>query len=569
MAATPAIRVNTGAAKSPVLKLAAGELTAYLGKLFTNPIDHVQGSGACDLVIGTPISNALVADAVREGKVRLPEGKNEDQGYAIETVGSKTYVVGRTDIGVLYGVYTLLEAYGAYFQIDGEVLPAKTRFATKKLSVRQSPVFKYRGLLPWDNFLCGMSGYDLGDYKKLIDHATRMKLNMLQFHFYVGMAFFTETVGGKTVDPLYIGMPLDVFKTSGAVGEKAFGGLATYGPKPYVDGIGNPRAQAVAVQKMMRGALDYARGKGWVTCVGFELMTSPAGDPTHTDKPGDNGFGYNLLNPLDPHNVDISIERYRSLVKTYPQSDFYWMWQSEARGILSSNVGREPGAAEFRKKYEHWAEKPLYGDVDYAYLFREVANRLTPEERSRLATGGWSVQHLFPNIDAEFPKELIFASLNNFDVTHATSHQINSYRVAESGRKAWMIDWWEFDGEQWFPQFRASWQEKLYKNCEQYGVESVTLLGWKLTGIEHNVSYLAEIVMEPQVDREAVLHRVRVQGLRQRSALDCCHLRGVRQGCGLTAQLRPCAICSRKYVSESRLGIDACPGFASEQERAR
>ena len=504
--ALPPIRVSAGATDTHIRKLASRELVAYLGKLFTNPVRRVTGSAACEIVIGTPESNQRVAAAVELDKIALPEGRNQDQGYSIKTVGRTIYVAGRTDVGVLYGVYTLLEEYGAYFQIDGEVLPARAAFAVKKLDVSASPVFRYRGLLPWDNFLCGMSGYNLEDYKKLIDCATRMKLNMLQFHFYNGMAFFTETVGGETVDPSCIGMPIDVFKTAGAVGEQAFAGQSVYGPKPYVDNIGKPRAQAQAVQRMMREVVDHARSQGWATCLGFELMHSALGNPTRTDKPSDNGFGSNLINPLDPHNADISVERYRSLVRTYPQSDYYWMWQSEAQGILASNVGREPGAAEMRAKYGHWAQKsPIWGnnllggDIDYAYLFREVANRLTPEERSRLATGGWSVEHLFPNIDTDFPRELIFASLNCFDVAQATGHQYKSYQVAESGRRAWMIDWWEFDGEQWFPQFRANWQEKLYASCAEYGVEAVTLLGWKLSGIEHNVRYLAEFAWNPKL----------------------------------------------------------------------
>lgn len=515
------VRVSTPVKDNPIRTLTTRELNSYLSRMFSNPIKSAGRGETADIVVGTPESNPTIARVIRKDIVKLPEGKNPDQGYSVKTVNGTTYVAARTDVGALYGVYALLEAHGAYFQIDGEVLPERASFKVKPLDMKQSPVFKYRGLMPWDNFLCGISGYNLEDYQQLIDRATRMKLNMLQFHFYGGMAFFTETIGGKTVDPAFIGIPIDVFRTKNAIGEAAFKGEPIFGAKPYVDHMGQPRAQATAIQDMMRKVLDHAQSRGWVACVGFELMRSPAGNPTYTDKPGDEGFGHNHMNPLDPHNVDLSVERYRSLTQTYPQSDFYWMWQSEARGILASNVGREPGAAEFREKYAHWAQKsPIWGnrhlggDIDYAYLFREVAGRLSPQERSRLATGGWSIEHLFPNIDSEFPKEIIFASLNCFDVKQSTGHQYKSYDAAKNGRRAWMIDWWEFDGEQWFPQFRANWQEKLYRSCVEQGVESVTLLGWKLSGVGHNVRYLAEFSWNPELTAKQFYagHAARVYG---------------------------------------------------------
>ena len=37
----------------------------------------------------------------------------------------------------------------------------------------------------------------------------------------------------------------------------------------------------------------------------------------------------------------------------------------------------------------------------------------------------------------------------------------------------------------------------MYKQCANFGVESVSLLGWKLSGIEHNVRYLSEFSWNP------------------------------------------------------------------------
>lgn len=488
---------NTG-----VLQAYAGtELQQYFGKMFTNPVvTEKDAPSNFHVLYGTPENNTGIREALDGGIIKLPEGPQADQGYALKSADNTIWVAARTEQGVLYGAYALLEAYGAYFQISGERLPEQAPFHGIALDRVEMPAFKYRGLLPWDNFLCGISGYNLADYQLLIDRAVRMRLNFIQFHFYPGMAFFTETVDGVRATPGLIGIPVDVFPTAGAAGEAAFGGETVFGARPYVDHSGDPGAQADAVQSMMRAVLDHAHARGMRTCVGFELMTPPSGNVLWTDKPAP---GLNCLDPMRPENVQISLQRYRSLAQTYPQSDYFWMWQSEGRGIQGCPVGAEAGAAAMRGEYARWTTLDAYaGDIDYAFHFRDVVNALTPEERAHIATGGWFVQHLFPGIHPDFPPEIRFASLNNYDPERTVNGELDYYSPAQQGRPVWMIDWWEFDGEQWFPQWRVTWQERMYRKCLEQGVESVTLLGWKLSGIEHNVRFLAEFAWNPALTAE-------------------------------------------------------------------
>lgn len=499
--AQPVVFLDDGDNTGVLQAYAGAEMQGYFSKLFSNPIVTENTSAEqFHVLYGSPENNPGIREALAGGTITLPEGPQADQGYALKSVDKTVYIASHTEQGVLYGIYALLEAYGAYFQISGERLPEQTLFHIVPLDIVQAPAFKYRGLLPWDNFLCGMSGYNLEDYQLLIDRAVRMRLNFLQFHFYPGMAFFTETVDGVRVTPTAIGIPVDVFPTAGAAGEAAFGGEAVFGPRPYVENAGSPAAQADAVQAMMRTVLDHAHARGMRTCVGFELMAPPSGNVQWTDKPDG---GANCLDPLRPENLQISLQRYRSLVDTYPQSDYYWMWQSEARGVLGRPVGIEPGASAMRAEYARWTPLDTHaGDIDYAYHFRDLVNALTPEERARIATGGWFVQHLFPGLHPDFPPEIRFASLNTYDPEQTVNGHLEYYQPAQQGRPTWMIDWWEFDGEQWFPQWRVTWQERMYRKCLEQGVEAVTLLGWKLSGIEHNIRYLAEFCWSPELSAD-------------------------------------------------------------------
>jgi hypothetical protein len=488
--------VVAGHPQTPPGKLAVEEMQSYFGKMFTNQVKGVELAEDPMVVLGTPASNPLVQQMIQQGKIALPQGKNADQGYAIRTVNKTIYVAASTEVGMLYGLYGLLEEYGAYFQISGDWLPDRTPFKLKQLNISVAPVFKYRGILPWDNFLCGSSGYNEEDWRALIARATRMKLNKLDLHFNPGYVYYNEVWDGKPVPPGWVAHPND-FAPQGKPGAKAFGDMKLFCVRTWEENKGNPIKQAEASQAVLRRVIDYSHECGWVVVAGFALMQPQGGDFIKTQKSGNpRSGGMNTPDPLQEKNVTLSLQRYRRLEEIYPNADYYWMWQLEGGGGLCREVGKEPGAKEMREKYAYWSDKNRAGDIDYAYLFWQVAQRLTPQERAKLATGGWDVQHLFPGIQQDFAKQIIFASLNSYNPINAVK-ELDNYRVARSGRRAWMIEWWEFDGDEWFPQFRTSWQEQEYKKAAEFGVESVSLLGWKLSAIEHQVRYLAEFSWNP------------------------------------------------------------------------
>ena len=379
-------------AVSPLQKYAVDEFQSYARKMFSDSIDVSGEGGDCRVVIGTPSTNKMVKVAVDAGKLKLPTGKNSDQGYAIKTIDGAIYVAGATDMGVLYGVYTLLEEYGAYFQIDGEPAAAN-RFSRQEPRHRRKPDVQIPGILPWDNFLCGMSGWNFEQYTDYIDRAARMKFNMLQFHFYPALAFFTETWNGMPVEPKFLGSPVDTFKTKGSIGESVFGGGKFSARSPTSITSANPRSG-----RSLPGN-DAARYRLCTcpriqACVGFELMNPTGGDFSMVARTKDVEF----INPVNPKNVEKSVERYRMLAKMYPKSDFYWLWQDEGGGFSIKISGHEPGVEEMRKKYSRWSSIGINGDIDYAYHFREVANRLTPAGTLQIGNGRMGRRVSIPRI---------------------------------------------------------------------------------------------------------------------------------------------------------------------------
>ncbi len=496
--AEAAIKIKTGSPKTALEAWVVSDAVSFLSKMFSDAIDTSGTPSTFDIVIGTPINNALIAQQVSSGNIGFPTGKYADHGYAIKTINNTIYLAAKSDTGLSPCVYDFLQQYGAYFQISGEILPPQAAFTIKNLNISVAPAFRYYGLFPWDNFLCGMSGWNEEDFKLFIDRMTRLRLNFIEFHFYPGMAYYNDTYsdGSPNATSDHVADWQDSFDPAKMYGGGPFGSMTTFGTRQWWQNKskGNGVAQD-SCQAMLRRVIDYAHTRGISTVVGFCLMQPRGGNFALTTSRG----WEPMPDPLNASNVNKEVDRYRRLVQIYPKSDYYWMWQAEAGGALWKTVTNDAAATAIRNQYSYWAtDANKKGDIDYAYLFLQTVNKLTSAERSKIATGGWDMSELFSGFDRDCPKEIIFHGMNSWDTRQGINEATNEYKLT-TDRKTWMTDWWEYDGLVWFPEYRVLKQEKMYKACAANNVECVTLDGWKQSGVEHNIKYLAEFVWNPSL----------------------------------------------------------------------
>jgi hypothetical protein len=494
--AQAAIRIKTGSPKTALEAYVIKDAVGFLTRMFSDSVDTSGAGSTFEIVIGTPANNALISQQITGGGIVLPSGKYASHGYAIKTIGNTIYLAAASDTGISPGIYDLLQQYGAYFQISGEILPALTAFAIKTINVSVAPAFKYYGLFPWDNFLCGMSGWNEEDFKLFIDRMARLRLNFIEFHFYPGMAYYNETYSNGSANSTsdHVADWANSFQPNQIIGGGAFGSLATFGTRQWWQNQSKgAAAQQDSCQAMLRRVIDYAHTRGLSTVVGFCLMQPRGGNFTMTSTRGWSA----MPDPLNANNVNLEVDRYRRLVQIYPNSDYYWMWQAEAGGALWNTITNDASASALRTQYSSWNPGGNKGgDIDYGYLFAQTVNKLTAAERSKIATGGWDMSEMFKGFDSYCPSEIIFHNMNSWDTREGISEATNEYKLG-TARRTWMTDWWEYDGLVWFPEYRVKKQETMYKACVTNNVECVTLDGWKQSGVEHNIKYLAEFVWNP------------------------------------------------------------------------
>ena len=135
-------------------------------------------------------------------------GRGSDDHALVTTSGGVGVVLGTTDVGVLYGVYSFVETYTrSRFRLHGDVLPDRSAAAAglgdppaplaglAALLARlphDTVVFsagrvRTRGLQPFHDFAQGPDPWNGADYERLFSQMAKMKLNFLGLHTYGGV----------------------------------------------------------------------------------------------------------------------------------------------------------------------------------------------------------------------------------------------------------------------------------------------------------------------------------------------------------------------------------------------
>ena len=113
------------------LEAARAELERGLPGLLGTSVPVVETPTEGSVVVGTRDSSPLVAAAVPASDLLSPEG------YVIRSVGGRTIIAGRTQVGALYGTFAFLRLIQTAQPITG-------------LNVSSAPKIKHRHLNYWD-----------------------------------------------------------------------------------------------------------------------------------------------------------------------------------------------------------------------------------------------------------------------------------------------------------------------------------------------------------------------------------------------------------------------------------
>ncbi len=498
LSALPASKyaIVEGHKASPLERFASLELKRYLYLLSGEHVPIIKDNNLVKryenlFILGTPQSNSLLK------KIALPALSQE--GFLIKTLNDKNatnlFLVGKTPIGVLYAVYTLLEELGVLFTFAGDFLPPQKPFVIPNLNKTYNPVFSIRGTLPWFNFFDSPTAWNLEDYKSYIDQLSKQKLNFLGFHSYDFEPFCAYYWEGKLVagEPLantsrpnWGTHPMRTsefgFGTDAYFAEEFFGAEASF-YRTREEGI-------LKAQALLREAFNYAKSKGIKVCLGFEV----SGDPT---------------DPVEQKKLEA---RLRHLIQTYPMLDYIWIWEPEGwavNGYTPPSPRSSLGSyyRRWERIFSYLSEPKRITEAVRMTLYALQAHRILRSiaPSVKLIVSGWGgdrwlrFSDFYLGMDKILPQDIVFSALDNINPTDDVA---SVYGQLSPQRVKVPIPWWEFDGDQWFPQPWNPRYENLCKDALKKGCQGLLAIHWRTRGIEETASFFSRFPWHPTLSFE-------------------------------------------------------------------
>lgn len=494
------------------IDLAAKELRRYL---------YVLGEELPEIVSSIPEEGNIIILAVKDhiflkkyASVLDYTGLGEE-GYLL--YGGEDCVkifTGNTGISILYAVYRFLELQGIGFYLHGDVIPDKmcsTNIWKSGLDIRETPLFRERGILPFHDFPEGPDWWNKDDYYVVLTQLVKMRANFFALHTYPENQ---DAPKSMTAEPLvWIGKkedcqengtvkasyPVQHFKTNG--NSWGYHPMKTgdypcqtgnvfekdcYGAD-YMNGYEEDiysrelHENTVPVEKynrmfdaygqLLQDTFSYAKEIGIKTCIGTEApLTIPETTCRHLEISGE----------ADDTVVEALYEGIFERIKKLHPLDYYWMWTPEDWTWLGNTK------EDTRKTIR-----------DFSCALRAKEKTEAPFD---LAVCGWTLgpQEDRAAFDNYLPKSMPFSCINRnvgFDPIETKFQELK-------GRPAWAIPWMEDDPAMISPQLWAGRMRRDAFDAKRYHCSGLLGIHWRTRNIAPNVKALMESAWEQPWEKE-------------------------------------------------------------------
>lgn len=475
-----------------LVRFAAEELCRYLTRLFggtprcaTYP--DVQPGKNPLIMLGCGDDRDWMNELCEQPTMPVGEDIPSPQGYFLHsrTEPYRLVIAGSEPVGVLYGVYELIERLGVVFQITGDIFPDDPGpCRLPDMSVVRKPFLTIRGLADILNMAC--VEHSETEFKSLLDQMAKLRYNL----FMIG--FFYRT------DP-----------------EVSF----------EYRGLGTPTEACTERQAMLNRVFEHARRRGIRTAIGYYLQhlqgTGDPGAPDDIYRPCIDGLreafpGWSAKpnadwrDVTDPVRHDIERQRFDQIRGAYPGVDFVMLFSLEMAHPLD-----HPDCQALSDRYRDefgWQPETLpirgyaghNGRLMELHLLREAFLRDPAVRRSALPTRlvymACFMDRYLPLAGALMPDDMICMGHTAYSTWPLTDTIDDLEHLGRRGTyERWVWDCLGYDMIQDFPQAAAWANWIMMRKAARYGVTGMPLNYWRLRGYEHLARYFAEVSWNPTV----------------------------------------------------------------------
>jgi hypothetical protein len=417
----------------------------------------------------------------------------------VDPAGGIGWIVADGDALSEAGCAALLKEFNFAFSLAGDVVPDPLPEMSTVDAVREvRPRFQTRGTQLWCFWYPGRDAWGIKEYRQYLDQFPKLGLNLLDVPLYLYEPLYTGyNYGGVTADEVHLsGLNLSNVR----VGRAALDGA----PERLVsrdiplNASGSERHRAALT--LMREVIDYAHSLGVKTCYGIEPGNAlDFGTQARSVMPASDLYeDGRLIQPSSPSARSFLRSRLTALFESYPDSDYYGLWQSEA-GLWRSHGGStHPEDVAFREALQAKHPDVEAPDADYLrwlQLADELAAELKPD--ARFVTNGWGCEAIFQCADEVLSDRFVRSSIAKYEPKMTVDgDRLASY--ADTKGEKWNVTWAETDQHMHIvqPKFEAS--RAVIDRLEELGATGLQVLHWTTVHSQINLDFIASQMWSPQ-----------------------------------------------------------------------
>ncbi|MCX5659854.1 MAG: hypothetical protein NTW19_09050 [Planctomycetota bacterium] len=403
-------------------------------------------------------------------------------------------------VGLLYGVYALLELAGMGFYAGGDTFPDRDDPAGGCVPPghdhTHKPAFAARGDMLHYNFIVGPTTWGLDDYRFYFEQLAKQRGNVLLMHWYDGEPGAASEVDGRYVAggpaenslSLHWGATASLRTADFRFGAGDLFDNDFFGSRPAEDAI-DTVDEFRRSEEMFDAATRHARALGVRVAAGFE---APRGSPN------------------DPVVQSHFRTRLRHFLARNPALAHLALWQHESGGI----VGQTPPAAgtpdaalmeQQRRRFEHLGDPMRIWEAirfgRFAQIAHEEMKSLRPD--LTLVIIGWGGDRwmrfadLCLGYDKTLPADVIFCCHENIDATFGPNVS-TPWGQLPPARQRWAMPWVEHDlNDCWTRQPNVPALGKLAPDALKKGCQGLLTLHWRTRDVEEESGYALRFAWDP------------------------------------------------------------------------
>jgi hypothetical protein len=542
------LTIILGGSADSVEKYAAEELKKYVGLLYgftaeilTGPCPKVAGAS---VFIGHDHDNPLVSGCTKGVSWEVLSS----DGFVLKTIqvdSDVLLVAGGSGRGTLFGVYELLERWGARFLLSDDLLPEKPRpFRLTGFDETVNPAYSIRAIRPMANVPEGAAPWDLSDFTDFIDRMARLKYNAFVFVVQESGPWLDYEFRGmkRPAGDIFYGyrIPID----DDFVGNELFGGKREF-YNPILAKAQNEEERKKYGIELVRAIIRHCKLRGLMSIMVFTLLEPPTAfkhqcnewaslplpDPklfagsiftvTPTEEFGINPQYAAWMNVMDPTVQELTSHRLKCLINTYPDADYYHLWVSEHRAtvvdhnhifrLLDDKYQLSP-EFDWDKVFDDYTSSPfdrnryqdqMKGDLLFLYVLDKILNEdklLNQTVKPNAAIGIAGVMpQLAPIVTRLLPDNATFVQFLDYG-SHGPADRIGRMApLLQAGVPTTLEIGLHDDNNMYFPQAAVESLEKIVKATAPMNMLGYVVAIWQVRQSDIGAAYLGRASWEPNL----------------------------------------------------------------------